>query len=303
MWLRSFRVILETEEVPPEPSARRLRPRPASPPAENRSLLSRVFRTRKGNNLYSSRLPHRCVRISRENGARAQAPIVKLASMMISSIFHDRVPDILQTRVYRLFRPAHLAFDLAAPVEGAGAPLDYRHLLRLVAPAAAHQVAAVDADARLVALPPVGAQDPEFRVLLAEGRRRLHVDEVLRPGRLVLRIVRLQLEVVAMPASQAVAMMVHGVARRVAGDGVVVAHAVRIADHHSGGPVEAILQVVADHAEVRQSHPAGFHRARARHAVALALLTHLRGHVLQRKARSVRYFSPSFRLTMRLAIE
>lgn len=204
--------------------------------------------------------------------------------MMISSIFHDRVPD-LHTRVYRLFRPAHLAFDLAAPVESAGAPLDEHHLLSLVAPAAAHQVAAVDADARLVALPPVGAEDPEFGILLAERRRRLHVDEVLRAGRLVLRIVRLQLEVVTMPASQAIAMMIHGVARRVAGDGVVVTHAIRITDHHSGGPVEAILQIVADHAEVRQSHPAGFHRARTRHTVALALLTHLRGHVLQRKTR------------------
>lgn len=183
--------------------------------------------------------------------------------------------------MYRLFRYAPLALDLAAPVEGAGAPLDHRHLLRLVAPAAAHEVAAVDADARVVALPPVGAQDTEFGILLAEGRRRLHVDEILLPGRLVLRIVRLQLEVVAMPAPEAVAVLVHGVARRVAGDGIVVyARAVGIADHHPGGPVEAVLQVVADHAEVRQPHPAGLHRARAGHAVALALLAHLRSYVL-----------------------
>lgn len=72
--------------------------------------------------------------------------------------------------MYRLFRYAPLALDLAAPVEGAGAPLDHRHLLRLVAPAAAHEVAAVDADARVVALPPVSAQDAEFGILLAEGR-------------------------------------------------------------------------------------------------------------------------------------
>jgi len=71
-------------------------------------------------------------------------------------ISHDRVSSS-QTCVYRLFRPAQLALDLATPVEGAGAPLDYRHLLSLVAPAAAHQVAAVDADARVVALPPVSA--------------------------------------------------------------------------------------------------------------------------------------------------
>lgn len=124
--------------------------------------------------------------------------------------------------MYRLFRPAQLALDLAAPVEGAGAPLDYGDLLSLVASAAAHQVAAVDADARVVALPAVSAQDAEFGILLAERRRWLHVDEILLPGWLMLRIVRLQLEVVAMPASETVAMLMHGVARRVAGDGIVV---------------------------------------------------------------------------------
>lgn len=103
--------------------------------------------------------------------------------------------------MYRLFRLAHLALDLAAPVEGAGAPLDYRDLLSLVAPAAAHQVAAVDADARVVALPPVSAQDAEFGILLAEWRRRLHVDEIFLSGWLMLRVVWLQLEVVAMSAS------------------------------------------------------------------------------------------------------
>lgn len=195
-------------------------------------------------------------------------------------ISHDRVPSS-QTCVYRLFRPAYLALDLAAPVEGAGAPLDYRHLLSQVAPAAAHQVASVDADARVVALPPVCAQNAEFGILLAERRRRLHVDEILLPGRLMFRIVRFQLEVVAMPASKTVTVLVHGVARRVAGDGVGInAQAIRIADHHPGSSVEAILQVVTDQAEVRQPHPTGLHRARAGHAVAFAFLTHLRSHVL-----------------------
>lgn len=216
---------------------------PVSLPRKSESV-TRIFRTRKENNLYWS-----CFTLhsnfARKRSASPIAPIVrslcvKLVSTMIPSIFHDRVPD-LQTRVYCLFRPAHLAFDLAAPVKSTGAPLDILHLLSLVAPAAAHQVAAVDADARLVAEPPVGAEDPEFGILLAERRRRLHVDEVLQAGRLVLRIVGLQLNVVSMPACQAIAMMVHGVARRVAGDGVVVTHAIRITDHHSRGPVEAIL--------------------------------------------------------------
>lgn len=184
----------------------------------------------------------------------------------------------LQTCVYRLCCPAQLALDLATPVEDAGAPLDHQHLLRLVASAAAHQIAAVDAEAGVVALSPVGAQDTERGILLAERRRLLQVDEVLRPGRLVLRIVRLQLKVVALPARETVAMLVHGVARRV--DVHIAAHAIRIADHYPGGAVEAILQIIADHAETRQPHPASFHRTRARHTVTLALLTHFRRHVL-----------------------
>lgn len=115
--------------------------------------------------------------------------------------------------MYRFFRLAQLALDLAAPVEGAGAPLDYRHLLSLVTPAAAHQVASVDANARVVALPPVSAQDAEFGILLAERRRRLHIDEILLPRWLMFRIVRFQLEVVAMPASETVTVLVYGVAR------------------------------------------------------------------------------------------
>lgn len=106
-------------------------------------------------------------------------------------------------------------------MEGAGASLDYRHLLSFMAPATAHQVAAVDADARVVALPPLSAQDAEFGIFLTERRRRLYIDEIFLPGRFMLRIVRLQLEVVAMSASETVTMLVYGVACRIARDGIV----------------------------------------------------------------------------------
>lgn len=97
----------------------------------------------------------------------------------------------------------------------------------------------------------------------------------------MLRIVRLQLEVVAMSAAEALAVAVYGVARRVTDDGVAVAaYTIRIADHHPRRAVETVLQVVANHAKIRQPHPAGLHRARTRHTVALALLPHLGGHVL-----------------------
>lgn len=74
----------------------------------------------------------------------------------------------LETRVYRLLDFAELTLDLAAPVKRAGASLDDGHLLRFVASAAAHQVAAVDTDTRVVALSTMGAENAEFRVLLAE---------------------------------------------------------------------------------------------------------------------------------------
>lgn len=92
--------------------------------------------------------------------------------------------------MYRLLDSTKLTLDLAAPDEGAGASLDDRHLLSFVSPTATHQVTAVDADAGVVALPTVGAQDAELRILLAERRRRLEVDQILRTGWLVLRVVR-----------------------------------------------------------------------------------------------------------------
>lgn len=64
------------------------------------------------------------------------------------------------------------------------------------------------------------------------------------------------------------------------GDGVA-ALAQTVADLDAGGAVEAGLQIVAYDTEVGQTHPAGFHRTRAGHAVAFALLPHLRLNVLQ----------------------
>lgn len=111
--------------------------------------------------------------------------------------------------MYRLLDSAELTLDLAAPMERAGASLDDRHLLRLVASAAAHQVAAVDTDTRVVALSTVSAENAKFRVLLAERRRGLQVNEILRTRWLVLRVVRLQLKVVPVSTTQTLPMAVH----------------------------------------------------------------------------------------------
>lgn len=102
-----------------------------------------------------------------------------------------------QARVNGFLNVTRLALDLAAPVESACAPFDHDHFLRPIASAAAHQVAAVDADRGVVALAAVRALDAQPRVLQTEAGRRFKVDEVLATGRLVLRIVRLQLELVS----------------------------------------------------------------------------------------------------------
>lgn len=177
--------------------------------------------------------------------------------------------------------PAHLALHFAAPVEGAGTPLVDDDLLGPVAPTAAHEVAPVHAYARVVALPPMGAQDAQLWILLAEGGRRLQIDQVPGTRWLVLGVVGLQLEVVAVLPAGTVAMPVHRVAGRVAHYGVAdAADAVRVADHDSGRSVEAVLQTVADRSEVGQAHPAGLDGAGAGHPVAFALFAHFRGDVL-----------------------
>lgn len=101
--------------------------------------------------------------------------------------------------MHHLLRPAYVALHLAAPVEHAVAPLDHHHLLAPVAPSAAHQLATLDALRGVVALPAVGALYAQLGVALAEGRRGLVVDEVPDVGRLVLGVVRAQLEAVLVP--------------------------------------------------------------------------------------------------------
>lgn len=58
----------------------------------------------------------------------------------------------------------------------------------------------------------------------------------------------------------------------------------------SGSAIEAVLEEVSHRAEAGQAHPTGAHGTGARHAMALALLTHLCRHGLQggrrRKSRS-----------------
>lgn len=184
--------------------------------------------------------------------------------------------------MYRLFCPAQLTLNFATPVERARAPLHDNDFLRSIAPAAAHQVAAVDSNAGVVALPPVCAEYTELGIFLAERRRRLQIHQILQTRWLVLRIVGFQLEAVTVLPAQALSMMMHRVARRIAENGIAVStsHPVAVAHHHARRTVEAVLQVVTDNSEIWQPHPTRLHRTRAGHAVALALLSHLRRDVL-----------------------
>ena len=162
-----------------------------------------------------------------------------------------------------LFRPADFALDFATPMESAGAPLHHLFDLRSVASTAAHEVASVDADGRLVAHSSLRSGDAQLDVLFAKVGRVFVVDEVFLARRLVLRIVRLQLVVVLLPPS----------ARRPSS----------VADEHSRGSVESVLEVVAHHPEEGQPHPARPHGARPAHSVALAFLPHLGRNVLQKE--------------------
>lgn len=74
----------------------------------------------------------------------------------------------LQARVDRLPVLAHAALDLATPQESAVAPFGHQCLVGLVAAAAAHQVAPVQPDGRLVARATVRAQYTQTRVRVTE---------------------------------------------------------------------------------------------------------------------------------------
>lgn len=192
----------------------------------------------------------------------------------------------------------NVTLNLTTPVEHAVTPLDDDDLLAPVPPPAAHQIAPLHPQRGVVALPSMRPLDPQLGVPLAEGRRQLVVDEVLDARRLVLRVVRPQLEAVLVPPGAVLPLGVDAVACDVVvefpeflllrGMGVVhVAVVADVGDHDAGGSVVAVLEAVAHHAEGRQTHPAGLHGAGAGHAMAFAFLTHLGLDVLEIKEKIV----------------
>lgn len=141
---------------------------------------------------------------------------------------------------------ALLALDVAAPVELAAAPVHHLHLLGVEAPAAAHELAAVDGLRRLVAVPARRAQHSVFGVVVAEVRAGVQVHQVL---------VRVRLE-----------LGVFGHQDLGGADPPLL---------HLRGPVELLLDHVPHLPEGGHGLPARLHLARPRHAVTLALHTHV----------------------------
>lgn len=87
---------------------------------------------------------------------------------------------------------AGFALDRAAPVEFAAAPFHHLHFVRMEAPTAAHELAAIDGLGGLVALPAAGAQHPVLEVVVTEVRTGVQVDEILVRVRFELGVFRHQ---------------------------------------------------------------------------------------------------------------
>ena len=163
--------------------------------------------------------------------------------------------------MYSLCTGAVQTADVTAPVESAVAALSDQLRPGLEPAPAAQQLTAVQGGRGAVAGPPRRARRARLAVVRAEVRRLLKVHQVLGGGRFVGRVLGLQVSGIG-AVGGAVASLV----------GV----------HHPGGAVEAVLQIIPHRPEAGQAHPAGAHRAGARHAVALAFLTHLGRHRLHK---------------------
>lgn len=154
---------------------------------------------------------------------------------------------------------AGFALDGAAPVEFAAAPFHNLHFVRMKAPAAAHQLAAVDSLGGLVALPAAGAQHPVLEVVVTEVGTGVQVDEVL---------VRVRLEL---------GVFGH---QHFGGSNLALLDL--------GGTVEFLLQDVAHFAEGGHGFPARLELARAGHAVTLALHPHVVEDRLEEQTQEMR---------------
>lgn len=116
------------------------------------------------------------------------------------------------------------------------------------------------------------------RVSCDRGRT---ADESVRSHLDCVCVVAIRLQVLLVRRCAHVHVIAHVVV--VADDVVAAATTVTsqaVADHDPGGSVETILQVVTDHTEVGQAHPARLDCAGSGHSVAFAFFAHLGLYVL-----------------------
>lgn len=141
---------------------------------------------------------------------------------------------------------ALLAADIAAPVEDAMAFLLPLLRPRVVAPATAQQIAAIDAMGSDVASPVPGTKGARLWVGLTKVGGVLVVDQVPLSGRLEECILGPQ----GLHPASGLPMLLH---------------------HHLGGTVVLVLEEVANGTEVGLGPPAGLHLAAAGQPMAFAL--------------------------------
>lgn len=177
---------------------------------------------------------------------------------------------ISQTRVHGLLCPTEAAFHFATPVEHTLAPLYNRSHVCPVSSTAAHQITTVHPYRRVVALTTVRARNSELRVPIAEFWRRLVINQILSTRWFMIGVVRFQLKGVAISFASSTSAS-------------LATQTPNVAHHYSGSAIKAVFQIVSDHSEDGQSHPARFYSAWPGHAMALTFLTHLGRDMLQTK--------------------
>ena len=106
---------------------------------------------------------------------------------------------VLVARVLHFCPRAHLALDLAAPVERTAASFAHRVALRLVAPPTTHQVTPVYPYRRRITHASDGTGKPYAVHFVTEIWRILKIDEISLVGSFVVGIRRLQSEFILSP--------------------------------------------------------------------------------------------------------
>lgn len=215
-----------------------------------------------------------------------------------------------------LFRSTRFAFDLTTPVEGTCATFDDSYLLRSISSPAAHQIATINTYRCVVALTTMRAKNSQSLIFLTKSGGLLEVHQVFGRRWLVVRVVRLQRELVSVQRKKSwpwvtidgfkfrqnlpilLFMILTSSVHRVCFSDVVgvlcnvfvpsvascdlifIGVSQTVAHLNTWSSVEAIFKRVTDDSEVWKSHPTSLDWTRPGHPVTFAFFSHLRLNVL-----------------------